>query len=101
MKDKANYLAYFILIIVLESICHLSLAFAVEEKLCLVAQSCLILRDPSVCSLWTVGSSLSIGFPRPRILEWIAVSFSRGSSQPRDPTRVSGVSCIASGFFTH
>ena len=32
-----------------------------------------------------------------RILEWVAVPFSRGSSQPRDRTQVS---CIAGGFFT-
>ena len=31
------------------------------------------------------------------ILEWAAFPFSRGSSQPRDPTQVS---CIAGGFFT-
>ena len=101
MKGKANGLAYFILTVVLESICHLSLAFTVEEKPCLVAQMCLTLQDPWDCNLLTVGSSLSIGFPRPIILEWIAISFSRGSCQPRDPTRVSGVSCIASRFFTH
>ena len=33
----------------------------------------------------------------PRILEWVAYSFSRGSSQPRNWIRVS---CIAGGFFT-
>ena len=33
----------------------------------------------------------------PRILEWIAYSFSSTSSQPRNPTRVS---CIAGRFFT-
>ena len=33
----------------------------------------------------------------PRILEWVAFPFSRGSSQPRNQTRVS---CIAGGFFT-
>ena len=33
----------------------------------------------------------------PRILEWVACPFSRGSSQPKDRT---GVSCIASRFFT-
>ena len=32
-----------------------------------------------------------------RILQWAAVPFSRGSSQPRDQTQVS---CIAGGFFT-
>ena len=35
-----------------------------------------------------------------RILEWIAIPFSRESSQPRDRTHVSCVSCIAGGFFT-
>ena len=34
----------------------------------------------------------------PRILEWAAYPFSRGSSQPRDGT---GVSHIAGGFFTN
>ena len=33
----------------------------------------------------------------PRILKWVAYPFSRGSSQPRDQTRVSH---IAGGFFT-
>ena len=33
----------------------------------------------------------------PRILEWVAYPFSRGSSQPWNQTRVS---CIAEGFFT-
>ena len=33
----------------------------------------------------------------PRILEWVTYPFSRGSSQPRNRTRVS---CIAGGFFT-
>ena len=31
------------------------------------------------------------------MLEWVAISFSRGSSRPRDLTRVS---CIAGSFFT-
>ena len=34
----------------------------------------------------------------PRILEWVAYPFSRGSSQPRNQTRVS---CIAGRFFTN
>ena len=33
-----------------------------------------------------------------RILEWVAFSFSRGSSRPRDQTQVS---CSAGGFFTN
>ena len=37
------------------------------------------------------------GFFQARMQEWVAFPFSRGSSQPRDPTQVS---CIAGGFFT-
>ena len=36
------------------------------------------------------------GILQARILEWVAVSFSRGSSQPRDQTQIS---CIVGGFF--
>ena len=35
-----------------------------------------------------------------RILEWVAISFSRGSSQPRNRTHLSCVSCSGGGFFT-
>ena len=46
------------------------------------------------------------GFPvhgilQARILEWVAISSSRGSSWPRDRTCVSCVSCIVGGFFIH
>ena len=37
------------------------------------------------------------GILQERILEWVAVSFSRGSSQPRNQTQIS---CIAGRFFT-
>ena len=42
------------------------------------------------------GSSVH-GISKARIPEWVAISFSRGSSQPRDRNRVS---CIAGEFFT-
>ena len=35
-----------------------------------------------------------------RILEWAAISSSRGSFWPRDQTRISCVSCITGGLFT-
>ena len=38
------------------------------------------------------------GILQARILEWVAISFSRGSSQPRNQTQVS---CIAGRFFTN
>ena len=40
---------------------------------------------------------LSMGILQARILEWVAIASSRGSSQPRDRTQVSG---IAGRFFT-
>ena len=39
------------------------------------------------------GSSI-YGIFQARILEWVAISYSRGSSRPRDPTGISCVSCI-------
>ena len=48
---------------------------------CEVAQSCPTLCDPMDCSL--SGSSVH-GIFQARVLEWIAISFSRGSSQPRN-----------------
>ena len=58
----------------------------------LVAQAC-PLCDPMDCS--PPGSSVH-GIPQAGILEWVAISFSRGSSQPRDQTQGS---CIAGRFF--
>ena len=60
----------------------------------LVTQLCPILCDPVDCS--PPGSSVH-GILQARILKWVAISYSRGSSQPRDETRVSR---IAGRFFT-
>ena len=60
-----------------------------------VTQSCPTLRDPMDCSL--PGSSVH-GILQARTLEWVAISFSRGSFQSRDP---SWVSCIAGSLFYH
>ena len=60
----------------------------------LITQSCLIICDPMDCS--PRGSSVH-GIPQARILQWVAIPFSRGSSQPRDQTQVSR---IAGRFFT-
>ena len=60
----------------------------------LVAQSCLTLWDHMDCSL--PGSSVH-GILQARILEWVAILFSRDSSQQRDWT---WISCIAGRFFT-
>ena len=54
-----------------------------------VTQSCLTLCDPMD---YTVH-----GILQARILEWVAIPFSRESPQPRDRTQLS---LIAAGFFT-
>ena len=51
-----------------------------------MAQSCPSLSDPTDCSL--PGSSIH-GILKAGILEWVAIVFSRRSSQPRDRTHVS------------
>ena len=51
-----------------------------------VAQSCPTLCNPVDCSL--PGFSIH-KILRARILEWVTISFSRGSSRPRDRTQVS------------
>ena len=54
-------------------------------------QSCPALCNPVDCS--SPGSSVH-GILQPRMLEWVVVPSSRGSSQHRDRTLVSYVSCI-------
>ena len=58
------------------------------------AQSCPTLCDPMEHSL--PGSSVHV-ILQARILEWVAMPSSRGSSQPRDRNQVS---CTAGRFFT-
>ena len=76
------------------STCHTKFTFEVsdhsqnEMKWREFAQSCPTLCDSMDCSL--PGSSIH-GILQARILEWVAISFSRGSSQPRDRTRVSHI----------
>ena len=65
-------------------------------SLCML-QSCLTLCNPMDCSL---PASSVHGILQARILEWVAMPSSRGSSWPRDQTHVSCVSCIAGRFFT-
>ena len=59
---------------------------------CLVSQSC-----PTVTP-WTIAyqDPVSMGTSQARILKWVAMPSSRGSSQSRDQTQVSHIAC---GFF--
>ena len=61
---------------------HIPTPITIESEV-KVAQLCPALCDPMDCSL--LGSSLH-GILQTRILEWVAVSFFRGSSQPKGQT---------------
>jgi len=59
---------------------------------------CLTLCDPMNYS--PPGSSVH-GILQARILEWVAIPFRRGSSQPGDQTHVSYISCIGRRVLYH
>ena len=59
-----------------------------------IAQSCVTLCDPMD---YSPPDSSVHGISQARILEWVAIPFCKGSSQPREQT---WVSCIAGRFFT-
>ena len=56
-------------------------SLGIPESESFSTQSCLTLCDPMDCS--PAGSSVH-GILQARILEWVAISFSRGSSRPRN-----------------
>ena len=60
-------------------------------------QLCLSLCNPMDCR---PPDSSVLGTLQARILEWVAMPSTRGSSQPRDWTCISCNSCIAGRFFT-
>ena len=71
--------------------CCVFFFFNLEKEKKVMSNSC----DPMDCSL--PGSSVH-RILQARILEWVAISFSRGSSQPRNWMQVSS---IAGRFFTN
>ena len=68
--------------------CHHPLVASLTPPICVCAQSCPTLCKALECSLPV--SSVH-GISQARIQEWVAISFSKGSSHPRDWTHVSYV----------
>ena len=81
------------LVTIIVTVCWVLYKHSESESEIEVAQSCPTLCDPMDCS--PPGSSVH-GILHARVLEWGAISFSRGSSRPRDGTQVS---CIAGRWF--
>ena len=65
---------------------------------CSVAQLCLTLWDPMDC---TPPGSYVHGISQAIILEWVVISYSRGSSPPKDPTHISGIFYIGKQILYH
>ena len=63
----------------------------------LIAQPC-----PTFSAPWTIvhKASLPMEFSKARILEWVAISYSRVSFWPRDWTHISVSPALAGGFFS-
>ena len=76
---------------------NIYLAMRVLFVVCKHPQSCPTLSDLMDCSL--PGSSVP-GILQAGVFEWVAISSSRGSSQHRDQTRISYISCRRHHFFT-
>ena len=77
---------------------HFHVGFGSLHTCLLSLQLCLTLGNTVDCS--PLGSSVH-KILQGRILEWVAISYSRQSSQPRDQTRVSWISCIGRWILYH
>ena len=76
-------------------ICSFILLYCMRAK---SLRLCQTLGEPMACSL---PGSFVCGVLQARILEWVAMSFSRGSSQRRDRTHISNVFCIGRWVLYH
>ena len=71
------------------------------QKPCACMFSCSVIFDSFDHMNYSPQSSAVHGILQERILEWVAIYFSRGSSQPRDQTQVSWVSYIGRQILYH
>ena len=96
-KTKQNFrISCFIYKLVCVCVC---VCVCARVRVCMCAQwlqSCPTLCDPMDCS--PPGSSVH-GILQARILDWVAMPSSRGSSPPRNRTCISCLSCIGKWIF--
>ena len=76
-----------------------------QDRVFFTERACMLSCFSSVqlfATLWTIArqTPLSMEILQARILEWIAMPSSRGSSRPRHQTHVSYVSCIGKQITT-
>ena len=78
--------------------CFSSIVILASPALWSVVKLCPILWD---CTDYSSPGSSVHGIFQARILEWVSISSSRGSSWPRDRTHVSPISCIGRWILYH
>ena len=76
---------------------HIKVYGGVHAHACSIAQAFQTLCNPMDCKL---SNSSFHGISQARILEWVAMPSSRGSSRPREWTHVSCISCDTAGFLS-
>ena len=99
-SQRATYINWFRQVIPFGHLVGANYTMKYNFKMCVCALSRSIMSDSE--TPWTVAyqTPLSMGILQARILEWVAMPSSRGSSQLRDQTQVSYFSCIAGRLFT-
>ena len=91
LEDLRNIQLASVCVCVCVCVCaHMCVCVCVHTCVCVCAQLCLTLCNPLDWSL--PGSSVN-GIFQARILEWVVISSSKGSSQPGDRTLVFCISC--------
>ena len=69
----------------------------------LYSSVCMLSHDQLFVTLWTIAQQAPHvhGIFQAKILKWVAISYVRESSQPKDQTGVSCISCIGRWILYH
>ena len=102
-EDKVTIFNMVLIVYLTGHLANLGMMFLINMDLQLHTPVYFFLGHLSFCvnpmNCIPLGSSVQ-RISQAKILEWAAISFFRGSSQPRNRTNVSCASCIAGGFLT-
>ena len=76
------------------TLCTWTWCVCARARVCVCARACSVMPNSLQPQDYSLPGSSLHGIFQARILEQVAISFSRGSSRPRDRTHVSCISCI-------
>ena len=103
--DKHIALFYILVFLIKDTLFHIDCFITLASAYVCV---CVCVCAPLLSHVWlfaamdcSLPGSSAGGISQARILEWVAISSSRGSSQPRDQTHAPCVSCIGRQITSH